>query len=200
MVTVGALAVRNLARSWFRGLTHPGAVMRALPDMGKPKIGLQAAAARFALQDLLVTLPLALLRRKPFSPSRLPVRPEQHYRTQLVLLPLFGTGQWLLMGVAAQGLLRLAGERTELNRVLDVIGLGMLIPMPPLWLCDISLIVSNRFRLPELAFLNPTVQMWETALFVLGLHTALGVPWRRAVPAGFAASAVYVVGASNFVR
>jgi hypothetical protein len=40
-------------------------------------------------------------------------------------------GQRLLMGGTAHGLLRLAGERPDLSRVLDVIGVGMLIPLPP---------------------------------------------------------------------
>ena len=159
-----------------------------------------AAATRFTVQDLVQTLPLALLGRRPFSPAKLPIRPEHHYRAQLVFLPVFGMGQWLLMGAAAHGLLRLAGERSDLSRVLDVIGTGMLIPMPPMWLCDVALIAADRFRLPELAVVNPTIQLWETVLFCTGLHTVLGVPWRRAVPAGLAASTVYVLGASSFLR
>jgi len=84
--------------------------------------------------------------------------------------------------------------------VLDVIGTGPLIPMPALWLCDMALIAADRFRLPELAFVNPTIQLWEAGLFGIGLHTVLGVPWRRAMLAGLAASVVYVLGASRFVR
>jgi len=47
---------------------------------------------------------------------------------------------------------------------------------------------------------NPAVQLWETALFGIGLRAVLGVPWRRAMPAGLAASVVYVLGASRFLR
>lgn len=194
------MPVRDLARSWVRGLVHPVAVMRALPDAGWPRAGMVAVMTRFTVQDLVETLPLALLGRRPFMPAKLPIRPEHHYRAQLVFLPVFGMGQWLLMGATVHGLLRLTGERSDLSRVLDVIGMGMLIPMPPLWLCDTALIAADRFRLPELAIVNPTVQLWETALFGIGLHTVLGVPWRRAMPAGLAASVVYVVGASRFLR
>ncbi|HEX2729419.1 MAG TPA: hypothetical protein VHM16_06655 [Rubrobacteraceae bacterium] len=52
----------------------------------------------------------------------------------------------------------------------------------------------------HLAIANPTVQLWETALFGIGLRTVLGVPWRRAMSAGLAASVVYVLGASRFVQ
>ena len=192
--------VRELARWWARGVADPVAVMRELPESGRPKAGLAAVVTRFTVQDLVQTLPLAVLGRRPFRPGRLPVRPEHYYRAQILFLPAFGTGQWLLMGAAAHGLLRLAGERSDLSRVLDVIGTGMLIPMPPMWLCDVALIAADRFRLPELAVVNPTIQLWETVLFCTGLHTVLGVPWRRAVPAGLAASTVYVLGASRFLR
>jgi hypothetical protein len=46
---------------------------------------------------------------------------------------------------------------------------------------------------------NPTVQLWETTLFGIGLCTALGVSWRRAVPAGLPASVVTVLAASRFL-
>lgn len=192
--------VRELARWWVHGLVNPVAVMRALPGAGWPKAGLVAVVTRFTVQDLVETLPLALLGRRPFIPAKLPVRPEHHYRAQLVFLPVFGIGQWLLMGGTAHGLLRLTGERPDLSRVLDVIGVGMLVPMPPLWLCDMALIAADRFRLPELAIVNPTVQLWETALFGIGFRTVLGVSWPRAMSAGLAASVVYVLGASRFLR
>ncbi len=72
--------------------------------------------------------------------------------------------------------------------------------MPPLWLWEGALIAADRFRLPELAFVNPAVQLWETALFGIGLRTVLGVPWRHALPAGLAASVIYIMGASRFLR
>jgi hypothetical protein len=181
-------------------MVDPVAVMRALPDVGWPRLGLVAVVTRFTVQDLVQTLPPALLGRRPFIPAKLPVRPEHHYRAQLVFLPVFGMGLWLLMGGTAHGLLRLTGERPDLGRVLDVIGVAMVIPMPPLWVCDMALIAADRFRLPELAVVNPAVQLWETALFGIGLRTALGFSWRHAMSAGLAASVVYVLGASRFLR
>jgi hypothetical protein len=174
--------------------------MRALPDAGRPKAGMAAVMTRFAVTDLVETLPLAVLGRRPFVPASVPIRPEHHYRAQLLFLPAFGVGSWLLMGAAAHALLRLTGERSDLSRVLDVIGTGMLIPMPPLWLCDTAMIAVDRFKLPGLAFTHATVQLWETALFVVGLRMVLDAPWSRALSAGLAASVVYVLGASRVVR
>ncbi len=86
------LPVRELARWLARGVIDPVTVMRALPGAGGPKAGLAAVVTRFTVQDLVQTLPLALLGRPPFTPGRLPVRPEHHYRAQLVFLPVFGMG------------------------------------------------------------------------------------------------------------
>lgn len=200
------LGLAALARLSAQGLVRPGVAMRALPDGGGPKVGLAAVLARFAVQDLAQTLPLALLGRRPFMPAKVPIRPEHHYRAQLVFLPLFGMGAWLVMSGTAYGLLRLTGTRSDVRRVIDVrrvmdvIGLGMLIPMPVLWLSDAALIAADRFGMPELAFVNVPVQLWETALFGLGLRTALGLPWRHAALAGSAASTVYVLAASRLVR
>ena len=97
--------------------------MRSLPQTGGPGLGLAAVLARFVVQDLVQTLPLALLGRRPFMPAKVPIRPESHYRVQAVLLPAFGVGVWLLMGRAAQASLELTGHHADLRRVLDVIGL-----------------------------------------------------------------------------
>lgn len=202
MITKGSAGrdVAALAHLWVQGPAHPVAAMQSLPDTGGPKVGLTAVLTRFAVTDLVETLPLTLLGRRPFSPAKLPIRPEDHYREQLVYLPLFGLGEWLLMSGAAHGTLRLTGREPDLHRVMDVIGVGMLIPMPPLWLSDVAMIAADRFRLPELAFTHATVQLWETALFAIGLYTAQDVPWRRATLAAVAASTVYVLGGSRFVR
>jgi hypothetical protein len=165
------LPVEHLARWWVRGLVNPVAVMRALLRSGRPKAGLAAVVTRFTVQDLVQTLPLELLGRRPFIPAKLPIAPDRHYRAQLVFLPVFGMGQWLLMGSTVHGLLRLAGERSDLSRVLDVIGVGMLIPMPPLG---------------------------DGAVRRRPAHG--GGRFLAARPAGAAASVVYVLGASRFLR
>lgn len=185
---------------WLRGLVRPSEVLRSLPDSGGPTVGLAAVLTRFAIQDVAQTLPLALLGRQPFMPAKVPLRPENHYRAQVFFLPVFGLGEWLLMGGAAHTVLRMSGEESDVRRVLDVIGVGMLIPMPPLWFGDAALIAADRFRMPALAFINVPVQIWETALIGIGLHAAVEVPWRRAVLAALTASTVYVLGASRLVR
>lgn len=174
--------------------------MSALRRTGPPTTGITAAILRFAVQDLVETLPLALLGRDPFIAPRLRIQPDRYYRAQLAFMPPFGVAQWLLMGSAANLVLRLRGEHADLRRVLDVAGVGMLVPMPVLWVTDAALIASDRFRMPELALVNPLIQAWETVLMAIGLRVVLGSSARGAGAAACTASTVYVLGASQILR
>jgi hypothetical protein len=185
---------------WWQGLLHPAAAMGSLPATGPPRVGLRAVVTRFVIQDLVETLPLALLDRPPFASAKVPVKPEHYYRVQLALLPPFGLALWLLMGVAAHAVLRATGQRSDLRRLLDVMGLGMLVPMPALWLADAALIAVDRFGMPALGFTHVPVQVWETSLIAVGIETALDVPRPRAWLAAVTASTVYALGASRVLR
>ena len=189
-----------VVRLWGAGFRSPGTVFAALPRRGGPALGAAAVLTRFVVTDLLETVPQAMLGRRPFTPTKLPITPERHYRVQALYLPAVGVAQWALMGCVAQGVLRLSGERSELARVLDAIGVGMLIPMPALWASDTLMLATDTYRLPGLAVTHSLVQLWEAGLFSVGLHAALGVPWRPAVMAGAAAGAVYVPGGARFIR
>ena len=80
---------------------------------------------------LLVTLPLCLLGRQPFAPSSLGfLATNSYYRAQVFFLPLFGLGIWLLMSALAHVAPRLMGKESHFDLVLNMIGMGMLDPMP----------------------------------------------------------------------
>lgn len=189
----------GIARLWGRGFIHPTRAMGELPDRGRATLGMTAVLIRFAVTDIVETLPQAVAGRRPFRPTRLPIAPEAHYRVQLVILPVFGVGTWLAMGGFAWALLRLTGQRSEVRRLLDALGLGMLIPMPPLWVSDILMIVCNHFRLPGLAITHTVVQLWETVLFVIGFQRQ-GISCKRAALASAAASLTYVFVGSRVIR
>lgn len=192
--------VTEFLRLWATGITSPETAMRSLPNGGGPVVGATAVLTRFVATDLIETLPQALLGRRPFVATRLPIPPERHLRAQAVFLPAFGFAQWLLMAGVAHTVLRLTGHRTELPRVLDVIGVGMLIPMPALWISDTLMLATDTYRLPGLAVTHSAAQLWETVMFTSGLHAAQETPWRPALLAGAAASALYVAGGATLIR
>lgn len=178
----------------------PASLMRSLPEEGPPLLGGAAVLTRFVVTDLVETIPQAVQGRVPFYPTKLSIPPEHHYQAQSLYLPVFGVAQWLIMGGVAHGLLRLTGQRTQFSRVLDVIGTGMLLPMPALWVSDSLMLATGKYRLPGLAIAHAAVQMWEATVFTIGLHVALNVAWPSAALAGGVASVAYVPGGARFIR
>lgn len=195
-----AAGLMGAARQWGVWMAAPAGLMRALPRHGPPSLGAAAVLARFVVTDLLETIPRAVQGQAPFHPTSLPIPPERHYRAQSLYLPAFGLAQWLLMGGVAHGLLRVAGQQSSLPRVLDVIGAGMLLPMPALWASDVLMLATGTYRLPGLAVTHVAVQVWEGAVFTIGLHVALDAPWPSAAVAGGAASLAYVPGGAKLIR
>lgn len=185
---------------WGAGMVAPDSFMRALPRQGPPKLGVAAVLTRFVVTDLLETVPRAVQGRPPFYPTKLPIPPERHYQVQALYLPAFGVAQWLLMGGVAHALLRVTGHRSQLSRVLDVVGTGMLLPMPALWSSDLLMLATGTYRLPGLAVVHAAVQVWEATLFTIGFHAALDARWTSAAIAGGAAAIAYVPGGARFIR
>lgn len=91
-------------------------------------------------------------------------------------------------------------DRFNFSRTLNVVGVGMLIPMPPLWAADALMIATNTFHLPGPAITHSAVVLWETALSALGFHVALDVPWAPAIAVGLGVNGLGVHLGATFVR
>ena len=142
-----------------------------------------------------------LLGRKPFEPSYLTFLPtERYYAAQVFFLPLFGLAVWLLMSGVVHVVLRLAAHESDFDQVLNIVGMGMLVPMPVVWLWDWSMILSNSFQMAVMAVSHSIFQLWEAWVEAIGLRRVLGL---RALPAaGLAllANVLFVLLAMTFVR
>jgi len=195
-----AVELLGAVRQWGVGMIHPASLMRSLPEEGPPLLGGAAVLTRFVVTDLVETIPQAVQGRVPFYPTKLSIPPERHYQAQSLYLPAFGVAQWLVMGAAAHTLLRFTGQRCQLSRVLDVIGTGMLLPMPALWVSDSLMLATGQYRLPGLAVAHAAVALWEATLFTIGFHAALDVAWPSAALAGGVACVAYVPGGARFIR
>jgi hypothetical protein len=69
--------------------------------------------------------------REPFTPSSLTFLPARnYYMAQVFFLPIFGVTVWLLVSSFAHVVLRVAGKASNFDLVLNIVGIGMLIPMP----------------------------------------------------------------------
>ena len=138
------LPVRGLVRSWARGMVDPVAVMRALPDVGWPKTGLVAVVTRFTVQDLVQTLPLALARPAAVHPCQAagPARAPLPCAAGL----LAGVRDGAVAAHRRDSARPAAADRRAIGSGpgagCDRRGGTRVIPMPPLWVCDMALIAA----------------------------------------------------------
>jgi Yip1 domain len=191
----------NFVRVWLSGVIHPGRSLDELKDKPAPQWGLRAVLIRFVTTALIEPFTLYLLGRKPFAPSYLTfLSTKDYYRAEVFFLPLFGLTLWLLMSALAHVLLRVAGKGSDMDRILNIVGLGMLIPMPVLWACDVAMIALNIFTLPWSAIIHATVQVWEAGLQALGFRRLLGLRILPAILLALLINALYIGLAMIFAR
>jgi hypothetical protein len=186
---------------WFTGLLHPSRAMDVLKARPAPAWGGTAVVVRFVGTSLLVTLPLALLGRTPFTSSYIKfIHDASYYRVWLFLLPLFGLFTWLLMSAVAQLLLRLSCHHTDFDQIANVTGMSMLIPMPVVWAWDLTMIMTGGYGLVVMAISHTIVQAWETVLGVIGLRRVLGLGIRAAILVAVTINLIYVLMGALFAR
>lgn len=188
-------------RIWLLGLTKPSRMFDELRQKPAPFWGLWAVLIRFIVTSLTTTLALYLLGRLPFAPSRLTFLPvEDYYRAQILFLPLWGLGIWLLMASMAHVFIRLARKRSNFDQILNVIGMGMLVPMPAVWLFDWTAIGSSFYTMMPMAISHSVFQLWEVGIEATGLNKLLGLRLPVAVTVPIVINVVYVLLAMTFIR
>lgn len=188
----GAEAAGRFMRLWATGVVNPTRAFDELKSEPAPSWGLAAVTTRFVVTSLTETVPLRMLRRKPFVRSWLPfLSTRDYYAAQQFFLPAHGLAMWLLMSGLGYGALRWKGQSVRLDVMLNVVGMGMLVPMPALWLWDWTMIATDRYRLPQMAVSHALVELWEAMLFGVGLHRLLGVRKAPALGLGVAMGTLY---------
>jgi hypothetical protein len=191
----------SFVQVWLSGLINPVRSLDELKGKPAPQWGLLAVLIRFIPTSLIVTLPLFLLGREPFYSSSLTfLATNNYYMAQVFFLPIFGLTIWLLMSACAHVVMRLAGKGSDFDLVLNIVGMGMLIPIPVVWVWDVTMIALNLYLLPVMAISHTLFQLWEASIEAVGFIKILRL---RVVPAVFLSliiNAIYIALAAVFIR
>ncbi len=191
----------NFVQVWLTGLINPVRSLDELKDKPAPHWGLLAVLTRFIPTSLIVTFPLFLLGREPFYPSNLTFLATQNYfMAQVIFLPIFGLTIWLLMCACAHVVMRFAGKGSDFDLILNIVGMGMLIPMPVTWAWDISMIALHWYVLPVMAISHSIIQLWEASIEALGFIKLLRLKVVPAICLSLIINAIYVAFAAIFIR
>lgn len=191
----------NFVQVWLSGLINPIRSLDELKGKPAPQWGLLAVLIRFIPTSLIVTLPLFLLGREPFTPSSLTfLTTQNYYMAQVVFLPIFGVTIWLLMSAFAHVVLRLAGKGSDFDQVLNIVGVGMLIPIPVVWAWDVTMIALNLYQLPVMAVSHALFQLWEASIEAVGFVRLLRLGIVPAIGVALVINALYIALAMIFIR
>ena len=192
----------NFIQVWLLGLVNPSRAFDELRKKPAPTWGFWAILVRYVPTALTTTLALQLLGRTPFEPSYLTfVSTESYYRAEIFFLPVFGVVVWLLGSAVVHLCLRLAGRPSSFDWVLNVIGFGLLIVMPVVWLLDWLSIALNLYGVGVIPVIHVLLSIWEVALFGIGLNKMEGLHFWPACLLGLIFTfGVYIPLAMLFVR
>ncbi len=191
----------DFVRIWLSGLVRPSRAFDELKTKRAPLWGLLAVLIRFIITSLTTILALYLLGREPFTPSHLTfLTTDNYYAAEIVFLPVFGLAMWLLGSAVVHVILRLAGRQSDFDQILNIIGLGMLIPMPIVWLWDWTMIALNWYQMTVMAVSHSFFALWGVIVHSIGFKRILGLQTLTGVGLALVIPAVYIPLAMIFVR
>lgn len=119
---------------------------------------------------------------------------------QVFFLPIFGVTVWLLMSSFAHVVLRVAGKASNCDQVLNIVGIGMLIPMPVTWAWDVSMVALHLYQLPVMAISHSIIQLWEASIETIGFIMLLRLKILPAIMLALVINAIYIALAMIFIR
>jgi len=193
--------VRDFVQVWFTGLFNPIRAFYKLKSKPAPLWGLLAVLIRFIGTSLTTIQVLFLLRRMPFVASNLTfLAIESYYSAEIIFLPIFGITIWLLMSAVVYVVLRLIGKVSNFDQILNIVGMGMLTPMPAVWLWDWVMIALNSYQLMTMAVSHAIFQLWETIIESVGFKLILEIKTSLAIGMSLLANIVFALLAMIFIR
>jgi len=192
----------SFLRIWIQGLYNPAGAFKKLQPKPAPYWGLWAILLRFVITALTSILALRILNRTPFYPSSLTfLATDQYYTAEIFFLPLFGLACWLLAGALVHLILRGMGKESDFDWILNVIGFGLLIPMPVTWLVDWVSIALDIYGRGITPLIHSLISLWEIALITVGLAKMEEArSWVYILLAALVKIGVYIPLAALFIR
>lgn len=191
----------NFVQIWLLGLINPFRAFEALKSKPAPMWGFWAVLIRFVVTSLTTTLALYLLGRVPFTSSRLTfLTTENYYAAEILFFPIYGLAIWLLMSGIVYIVLSLTRKASDFDQILNIVGLGMLIPMPVVWLWDWTMIALNWYQMTVMAVSHSIFALWGVILYSVGFKRILGLRILLAIGLSLAITVVYISLTMIFIR
>ena len=169
-------------RVWLTGYWSPSKLIEELRSKTAPHWGLGAQLLRSVLVSALVYLPVHLMGRTPPTPSFLPFVPTERYYLALVwLTPVVLLAQLLMNAAVLHVLLRLLGRHSDLDQIINIIGMAALVVGAVLIPWDWAMYALGVSGQYFLGISHLVISLWAVVIEAVGLYKILRVPLGLAV-------------------
>ena len=187
---------------WLLVITKPKKAFSKLGEKPAPMWGLIAILIRFIGTSLTSILALYLIGFRPFVASYLNILSEEnYYLAEIFFLPIFGIGAWLLSSALVHLILRIFRQESQIDWIMNVIGVSLLGVMPVVWLLDWSGIAFGFYGATFTIPIHASISFWEVGLMAVGFKRMKNINWIGAIFLGLIVKAgVYIPLAAIFIR
>ena len=188
-------------RLWLTAYRSPARYADGLRDKPAPHWGLAAVILRGLIDSLLLYLPIYLMGWQPPTPSYIPIFSTEHYYRTLIFIgpPLF-LAHWLLGGAMTHVVLRLTRRRSDIDLILNIVGMTNLVIAAVIlawdWLCIAAGWGDQYF----LGISHLIIDGWGIAISVIVYKRLLGVPVWLVILLGLLGIATWLPLAMTFMR
>jgi hypothetical protein len=162
---------------WWTGYSSPGQFIDILKSTPAPHWGLSAQLLRGVLDSLLIYFPVYLMGGVPPTPSFLAIfSSEQYYLTLSWLGPLVLLVILLLQAAVLHVLLRLLGYHSDIDRLINLIGMAALVVGAVLIPWDWAMFALGFVDQYLLGTTHLVISLWGVVLVTVGLRKLFSVP------------------------
>lgn len=167
----------SFLRAWLTGYYSPVQLIEQLRSKPAPQWGIFAQFLRGVLDSLLIYLLVSLMGRVPPTPSFLSFLPTERYYAALIWMGPFVLLAEMLMGVVVSHvLLRLMGRRSDIDQIINIVGMSALIVGAVLIPWDWAWFAVGGVDQYFLGISHLIISLWATVIMGVGLRRILSVP------------------------
>ncbi len=168
----------GLLRLWWAGVRKPVTAFDLLGTWAAPAWGLAAVFIRYTITAVLYCLPMYLMGRHPFLPSRLTFLPsdERYFLAETFFLPFVGLAIFLLGTAVAYVAIRLTGRRVDYDQIVNIGGLAAIVTVPFVLIWDWVMVLAGGWNVVVAAFSHSGFLLWGAGLVGTGYRRILGLP------------------------
>jgi hypothetical protein len=167
----------SFCRVWFTGYYNPSKVIEELENKPAPQWGVYAQCLRALFDALFLYLPLALMGRRPSTPSYLTFLPtETYYAWSVLFVPFLLVAQWLFLSAVLHVILRLIRRCSDIDQILNITGMSALIVGAFLVVWDWVWILLGWRNDVLLGTSHLVLVIWGVVITTIGFKRILGLP------------------------